>query len=174
MGQPSGRDAAETLAKCTRPSFGTRRDRDTHGVLLFTQDGQLLHRLTHPKRKVLRTYVAHLRRPIDAAARESLLNGEVVLDDGHCPKPTFVDPQDPREVVRVGLIEGKYHEVRRMFAALGSPVVELSRVDYAGVTVDGLADGESRRIVGPELDGLYRLVGLKAPEASLHVEAVDV
>ena len=150
-----------------------RLDRDTHGVLLFTEDGQLLHRLTHPKRKVLRTYVAHLSEPLEDKAAEALRGGRVELDDGHIPRPVFVEASDSSSVVRVGLTEGKYHEVRRMFAAVGSPVAELRRTDYAGITVEGLPDGAWRRIDGSELERLYALVGSVVPEGSLYVELVD-
>jgi pseudouridine synthase len=150
-----------------------RLDRETHGVLLFTADGQLLHRLTHPKRKVLRTYVANVSPALTETGRQTLLNGDVELNDGHVPTPAFVDLEDGGTVVRLGLTEGKYHEVRRMLAAVDAPVIELRRVDYAGVTVDGLKAGESRQIDGVELERIYELVGLDQPDPMLQVEVVD-
>jgi 16S rRNA pseudouridine516 synthase len=148
-------------------------DRETHGVLLFTGDGQLLHRLTHPKRKVLRTYLAHVSVPLSDEGRQTLLDGEVLLNDGHVPAPTFVDVEEGGTEVCLGLTEGKYHEVRRMLAAVGSPVVELQRLNYAGVTVAGLAPGQSRRIDGDELTRIYELVGLELPDSVLQVEVVN-
>lgn len=150
-----------------------RLDRETHGVLLFTADGQLLHRLTHPKRKVLRTYLAHVSEPLSGEGRQTLLDGEVLLNDGHVPAPTFVDVDDDGTEVCLGLTEGKYHEVRRMLAAVGSPVVELQRLNYAGVTVAGLGPGESRRIDGEELERIYKLVGLDQPDPVLQVEVLS-
>ncbi len=150
-----------------------RLDRETHGVLLFTADGQLLHRLTHPKRKVLRTYFANVSSPLTEEGRQTLLDGKVVLNDGHVPTPTFVDLEEDGMEVCLGLTEGKYHEVRRMLAAVGAPVVELRRLNYAGVTVAGLAAGESRRIGGEELSRIYDLVGLGQPDPVLHVEVLN-
>lgn len=150
-----------------------RLDRDTHGVLLFTEDGQLLHRLTHPRRKVLRVYRVHTREQVSDAEAEALRSGHITLADGHVPKPSFVKAAGAATSWIVGLTEGKYHEVRRMFAAVGALVVELQRVAYADIGLDGLAAAESRAITGEELVQLYEIVGLPAPGAVLHVEVLS-
>ena len=148
-----------------------RLDRDTTGVLLFTLDGQLLHRLTHPKRGIERRYEATLSAPLPDGAAEQLMLGEVELRDGHNPRPIALTCPEPL-FARVTLTEGKYHEVRRMFAAVGSDVVALDRTHYAGVTADGLEEGEWRRLDEPEVLALYESVGLTPTADFLQVELV--
>lgn len=151
-----------------------RLDKDTTGTLLFTADGQLLHRLTHPKFEVVRTYRAVLERALDAGAEQQLLAGEVTLDDGHVPVPSRIDREDgDGTVVVVDLSSGKYHEVRRMFAAVGCPVLELHRRSYAGIEVDDLEVGDARRLEGAELERLYAIVGLEPVADFVEVDASD-
>lgn len=119
-----------------------RLDAMTTGLLLFTVDGTLVHRLTHPRRAVPRTYVAHLVHPADPDALEGLARAEVTLRDGHTPTPSDVRVADDDPCrVTITLHEGKYHEVRRAFAAIGAPVVSLHRVGYGPVR---LADADTR------------------------------
>lgn len=150
-----------------------RLDRDTHGLLLFTEDGQLLHRLTHPKREVLRVYRVHLQSRPEPSRVDALRAAEVALADGHVPRPVFIEPDGAPTAWTIGLTEGKYHEVRRMFAAVGAPVTELQRVSYGSVELADLPDGEARSIAGEALAELYRSVALPLPEPVLHVEVVD-
>jgi 16S rRNA pseudouridine516 synthase len=148
-----------------------RLDKDTTGVLLFAFDGDLLHRLTHPKRAVPRVYVATLDEPIDDEALELLRQAKVVLDDGHVPKPTSVERLDDGKRVRVTLTEGKYHEVRRMFAALGRQVVGLLRESYGPISLgDRLRrPGVVRELNESQLEALYASVGLALPPFELLV-----
>ena len=114
-----------------------RLDLDTSGLLLWTTDGALVQRLTHPKRAVRRTYQAALARPFRAPPQD------FALDDGHRPSIAALSPLDrgalhpalarPPEALAYATIEltgGAYHEVRRIFAALGSHVLALCRVSY--------------------------------------------
>jgi 16S rRNA pseudouridine516 synthase len=117
-----------------------RLDKDTTGLLLWTTDGQLLHKLTHPKNEISRTYQAALARPVGA------LPAKLVLDDGHEPNvlslislagadahPSLVQPTETKALASITIVGGAYHEVRRIFAALGSHVLGLCRVGYGGV-----------------------------------------
>lgn len=117
-----------------------RLDKDTTGLLLWTTDGKLLHKLTHPKNEVTRTYHAALARPADA------LPEKLVLDDGHEPKilslvaitaeqahPSLEQPPETTVLACITIVGGAYHEVRRIFAALGSHVTGLCRVAYGPV-----------------------------------------
>jgi len=114
-----------------------RLDVDTSGLLLWTTDGAEIQRLTHPKRAVPRTYQAALARD-HAPLPETL-----VLDDGHRPRvsdlsplaradahPSLAIPADTRALASITIVAGAYHEVRRIFAALGSHVLGLCRVRF--------------------------------------------
>jgi 16S rRNA pseudouridine516 synthase len=114
-----------------------RLDLDTSGLLLWTTDGQWVQRLTHPKRQVPRTYQAALARPHRA------LPAGLTLEDGHRPTIRALDPIDPAAahpslavpadtatLAQITVVGGAYHEVRRIFAALGSHVLGLCRVAF--------------------------------------------
>jgi len=114
-----------------------RLDIDTSGLLLWTTDGAEIQRLTHPKRAVPRVYQAALARP------HAPLPAELVLDDGHRPRvedlsplaradahPSLDVPPDAVVLASITVTGGAYHEVRRIFAALGSHVVALCRVRF--------------------------------------------
>lgn len=117
-----------------------RLDRDCSGLLLWTTEGELVHKLAHPKYAVPREYHVALEREFEA------LPERLVLDDGHEPKiielgtlpsedthPALVVPETARAFARIVLIGGRFHEVKRIFAALGSEVVALARVRYGDV-----------------------------------------
>ncbi|MDX6542482.1 MAG: rRNA synthase [Gaiellaceae bacterium] len=128
-----------------------RLDADTTGALLLTNDGELAHRLAHPRYGVEKTYVVDVEgEPSDEAIRA--LGEGIELDDG---------PTAPARATRLGrsrlelvLHEGRKHQVKRMLAAVGHPVVRLHRSGYAGLGVEGLGPGESRELTGPEVDSL--------------------
>jgi len=114
-----------------------RLDADTSGLLLWTTDGSEIQRLTHPKRAVPRTYQAALARA------HQRLPADLVLDDGHRPRvddlsplaradahPSLAIPADAAALASITITGGAYHEVRRIFAALGSHVVGLCRVRF--------------------------------------------
>jgi 16S rRNA pseudouridine516 synthase len=115
-----------------------RLDLDTSGLLIWTTEGAWLQRLTHPKRAVPRTYHAALARPFVAPP-----SGGVTLDDGHRPTiaaleplaraeahPALAAPDDAATFATITIVGGAYHEVRRIFAALGSHVLGLCRVSF--------------------------------------------
>lgn len=146
---PQGRSTVvELVEHASRVVPVGRLDADTTGALLLTNDGELAHRLAHPRYGVEKTYVADVEgEPSDEAIR-ALVEG-VELDDG----PTA--PAKARRLApnRVELVlhEGRKHQVKRMLAAVGHPVTRLHRSVYAGLTVDGLAPGESRELSSDEL-----------------------
>src|SRR6185312_12394000 len=111
-----------------------RLDADTTGALLLTNDGQLAHRLAHPRYGVDKTYVAEVEGDPDEAALARLRDG-IELDDG----PTA--PARARKLgtgtVELVLHEGRKHQVKRMLAEVGHPVVRLHRSGYAGLALDG-------------------------------------
>ena len=131
-----------------------RLDLDTTGLLLWTTDGTWLQRLTHPKRRVPRTYHAALARPF------STLPPGLTLADGHRPDithlaeidvstvhPSLIRPDGAPKYATITISSGAYHEVRRIFAALGSHVVSLCRVSFGHLVLpDDLPPGDYRRV----------------------------
>jgi 16S rRNA pseudouridine516 synthase len=148
-----------------------RLDKETTGLLLLVADGQLIQRLAHPKRAVPRTYIATLDSPPDPAAVEKLRAGELDLKDGHRPHPETLERlSDGRWSVT--LTEGKYHEVRRLFAAAGSHVHELQRIGFAGFSLDDLGGLPLRRLEETEVSEAYRRLAMAEPETEVEVREV--
>jgi len=128
-----------------------RLDADTTGALLLTNDGELAHRLAHPRYEVEKVYEAEVEGDPSDEALARLREG-IELDDG---------PTSPAQVRRLGsglvelaIHEGRKHQVKRMLAAVGHPVVRLHRSRYAGLTLKGLGPGESRELTGAEVERL--------------------
>jgi 23S rRNA pseudouridine2605 synthase len=134
-----------------------RLDADTTGALLLTNDGPLAHRLAHPRYGVEKVYVADVEGRPDAAALQRLADG-VELDDGRTA-PARARLLGPSEV-ELTLHEGRKHQVKRMLAAVGHPVVALHRSCYAGLAVEGLEPGASRELTHGEVAELRQLTGL--------------
>jgi len=128
-----------------------RLDVDTTGVLLLTNDGELAHRLAHPKYEVEKVYEADVDgEPCEDALRR-LAEG-VELDDG--PTAPAAARRLSPSTVELAIHEGRNRQVRRMLEAVGHPVRRLHRSRYAGLTVDGLEPGEWRELTADEVGGL--------------------
>jgi 23S rRNA pseudouridine2605 synthase len=128
-----------------------RLDRNTSGVLLFTNDGDLSQKLSHPKNEVKKIYHAGLDKPLTKADFEKIING-LELEDG----PARVDVMayaDPKDKSQIGLEihSGKNRIVRRIFAALGYDVKTLDRVMYAGLTKKNVPRGKWRLLTDKEI-----------------------
>jgi 16S rRNA pseudouridine516 synthase len=131
-----------------------RLDAETTGLLLFTDDGALLHRLISPKSSLPKTYEARLARPLEGHEAALFASGSLVLrgEDKPC-LPAQLEVTGER-TARLTLTEGKYHQVRRMFAAAGNHVEALHRARFGGLALGGLAEGEWRLLTGDECAGL--------------------
>ena len=131
-----------------------RLDADTTGALVLTNDGELAHRLAHPRYGVEKTYVADVEGVPDDVALRRLATG-IELEDG------ATAPARARRLgrsrIELVLHEGRKHQVKRMLAAVGHPVTALRRTAYAGLTVDGLAPGQWRELARDEVEHLRRL-----------------
>jgi 23S rRNA pseudouridine2605 synthase len=136
-----------------------RLDRDTTGALLLTNDGDLAHRLMHPRYEIEKLYVVETERSVTPAELEKLGAG-VDLDDGPA-RADQVGYAGAPNLVAVALHEGRNRQVRRMFEALGHAVVKLDRVNYAGLTLDGLRRNAWRPLEPHEINRLRRSVKLK-------------
>jgi len=130
-----------------------RLDKDTVGLLLLTNDGLFAHRALSPKKHVAKTYYATLSEDLTTADVDAFLKG-VALDDGYTCLPATLNILCAREA-EVVIMEGKYHQVKRMFAARGKTVLTLQRTAFGSLPLDpALEEGEYRPLTDAELETL--------------------
>lgn len=136
-----------------------RLDKDTVGLLLLTNDGELNHKLISPKSGVNKIYFAHINAPIDNADIKAFEKG-ITLDDGYKCLPgklEIVENLDDMSKVMVTIQEGKFHQVKRMFEARGKKVTYLQRRKFGNIDIDEtLEEGEYRELTQDELELLCR------------------
>lgn len=133
-----------------------RLDKQTTGLLLLTDDGDLLHRVISPKRHVAKVYRATLARPLVGTEAGLFAAGELVLEGEDKPlAPATLEVLCPTEA-RLTVTEGRYHQVRRMFAAVGNHVEALHRERLGGLALaDDLAPGDWRLLTPAEIAALF-------------------
>ena len=132
-----------------------RLDRDTTGLLLFTDDGALLHRIISPKAQVAKVYEATLAQDLRGDEGELFASGTMMLESEKDPlAPASLDVLGPRHA-RLTVTEGRYHQVRRMFAAVGNHVETLQRISVGGLTLGNLPLGEWRAIDAAEAARIF-------------------
>ena len=132
-----------------------RLDKDTTGLLLLTNDGDFAHRVITPKKHVPKVYRAEVDGNLDAFDAAAFAEG-LTLADGTVCLPAKLEIQAP-DVGRVTVFEGKYHQVKRMFAARGKPVLTLHREQIGALKLDSaLAPGEFRELTGAELEAVFQ------------------
>jgi 23S rRNA pseudouridine2605 synthase len=152
---PQGRPTVVDLVEHeTRVVPVGRLDADTTGALLLTNDGELAHRLAHPRYEVEKVYEAEVEGEPDDDALARLATG-VELDDGRTAPARARRPGPGR--VELSIHEGRKHQVKRMLEAVGHPVRRLHRARYAGLTVEGLGPGEWRELGDAEVHALREL-----------------
>jgi 23S rRNA pseudouridine2605 synthase len=142
-----------------------RLDADTTGALLLTNDGELAHRLAHPRYEVEKVYEADVEGDPGEDALDLLRTG-IELEEG---------PTSPAQARRLGpgrielaIHEGRKHQVKRMLAAVGHPVTRLHRSRYAGLTLEGLEPGQWRELEPSEVESLRSRPPSPAPGRSTH------
>jgi len=138
-----------------------RLDYDTEGLMLLMNDGELAHRLTHPRFGVPKTYLAEVPGPVAKGLGRQLISG-IELEDGVASADKFrvVEQAGSRALVEITLHEGRKHIVRRMLAAAGHPVSRLVRTQVGPVSLGSLRPGTTRRLTTGEVGDLYAAVGL--------------
>ena len=138
-----------------------RLDSDTEGLLLLTNDGDLAHRLQHPKYGVLKTYLAQIRGPVPRDLGKRLREG-IELEDGPVKVDSFrvVDHQPGKAIVEVVLHEGRKHIVRRMLAEAGFPVLSLVRTQIGPIRLGDTKPGKFRRLTKGEVGDLHTAAGM--------------
>ncbi|KRM35350.1 pseudouridine synthase b, ribosomal large subunit [Limosilactobacillus pontis DSM 8475] len=137
-----------------------RLDYDTTGILLLTNDGALANKLMHPRFEVAKTYVAKVKGIVTNDELKRLRLG--VRIDGRKTKPAKtrlkeVDRHQQTSLVQLTIHEGRYHQVKRMFEAVGHPVLKLHRETYGFLNLQGLQSGEFRELRPTEVTKLKQL-----------------
>lgn len=138
-----------------------RLDVETEGLLLLTNDGEFAYRLTHPKFKLKKTYLATVQGQL-TEERLAMLQEGVVLEDGKT-RPAEVEivrKEKHKTIVKISISEGKNRQVRRMFKAVKNPVLALRRISVGSLTLDKVPVGEYRHLTKEELTKLGNRLGL--------------
>lgn len=129
-----------------------RLDRDTVGFMLITDDGDFAHRILSPSKHVKKTYIAHLRDKLSEDARKTLENGAVLSDGTQCMDALVKIIDDEGKIAEITIREGKYHQIKKMFASVGNEVQFLKRISIGSLSLDEtLKEGECREITENEL-----------------------
>lgn len=134
------------------PALSTigRLDKETSGLLLITDDGPLLHRVISPKNHVPKRYVARLARPLEGHEAALFASGTLMLEGEDKPlAPAGLEVLAP-DAVRLTIHEGRYHQVRRMFAAVGNHVLDLHRESVGGLFLPEDLGPGAFRILNPD------------------------
>jgi 16S rRNA pseudouridine516 synthase len=157
----AGRSVYELLPERWRrrtPALSTigRLDADTSGLLLITDDGALLHRVISPKRHVPKVYLATLDRDLAGGEADLFASGTLMLEGETKPlAPAVLAPVSAR-LARLSITEGRYHQVRRMFAAAGNHVTTLHRESVGGLALPvDLDEGAWRIATAGDIDSLF-------------------
>jgi 16S rRNA pseudouridine516 synthase len=151
----AGRSVYELLPHRWRariPAFSTigRLDKDTSGLLLITDDGPFLHRVISPRSHVAKRYLASLDRPLRGDEAQVFASGALMLDGEKAPlAPAVLEPLGPKEA-SLTITEGRYHQVRRMFAAVGNHVTALHRDRIGGLELPADLAAGAWRILAPD------------------------
>lgn len=171
MNKPDGytcstEDPGATIYELLPPRFSKRNpglnpagrlDKDTRGMLLMADDGKFLHKVIHPKSGCLKVYHAELARPLKGDEKELFGSGEFLLESD--PKPLLAagfEALGEKEAL-VTLHEGRYHQMRRMFAATGNHVLRLRRISIGGLKLpQELEEGDWRILSEEEKNALFR------------------
>jgi len=139
-----------------------RLDYDTEGLLIFTNAGELAHRLMHPGFKLKKTYVAEVKGCPDDESLDRLRSG-IKLEDGitYPAGVKLIKKGEKSSTVTITISEGRKRQVRRMFEAIGCDVVKLKRTKYGPLTLKGLKLGKYRHLSDLEIKSLMEAVDLK-------------
>ena len=139
-----------------------RLDNNTEGLLLISNDGDLMNGLLHPRYKVNKTYVARVAGVPSEKLLDKLRQG-IKLEDGMTAPAVvkMLETSDSEAKVEITIHEGRNRQVRRMFAAIGCDVRALKRVKFAGLTLKGVKRGHYRPLTDEEITELYKIAGIK-------------
>lgn len=136
-----------------------RLDKESHGLILLTNDGRVTERLLSPEHDHEKEYVVKVNKPLTEGVLNRLSRG-IKLEDGEMTKPAEILSEPFIKTLRLVITEGKRHQIRRMLAALGYDVVDLRRVRVMNIELGDLAPGAHREIKGAELKDFLGALGL--------------
>lgn len=136
-----------------------RLDADTTGVLLLTDDGDLLHRLTHPRHGVEKKYEVRLKWAPNTGEPENELHKGIILENGDRVKGEAYPLNSKKTRYLIVLREGKKREVKRIFRYYGTRVEKLCRIEFAGLRVDDLPEGKWKKLTPQEIEHLKNVTG---------------
>lgn len=177
LDDPQGRPTIVDLLDGELPRLWPvgRLDRDSSGLLLMTNDGDLTHRLTHPSFEARKHYRVRTEGALDREAAEiDRLREGVRLEEGYVTQPAEVQVaarEDGETILDMVLTEGKNRQIRRMVATVGYAVVELRRCAIGPLEIGALEPGESRHLEIDEIRALYREVDAEPSERALPIAA---
>ncbi|NLP16132.1 MAG: rRNA pseudouridine synthase [Clostridiales bacterium] len=139
-----------------------RLDKDTEGLLLITNDGDMAHRLLSPKREVVKVYYARIDGSVTEEDAAVFLAGVSIGDEKPClPAKLEILKSDDISEINLSIYEGRYHQVKRMFEAIGKRVIYLKRISMGGLDLDNsLKPGEYRRLTINEVNYLKDITSL--------------
>ncbi len=155
-----GRKNVVSLIKTSTRIFPVGRlDRDTHGILMLTNDGELTNKLIHPKYHIPKTYQLAVKSPIDPLQLERLRNG-IELEDGMTKpaKASIIQRRKDATIIELTIYEGKKRQIRRMCDAVGLKLLDLQRIRFGNIELDGLKLGEYKELSGREVEKLREMV----------------
>lgn len=133
-----------------------RLDKDTTGLLLVTNDGELIHKLISPRKNVFKDYLVTIVKPLTGDDIKSLEEG-VDINDPTLTKPAKVRVIDDNNII-LSITEGRFHQVKRMLIAVGNAVVKLKRISEGSLKLDdSLSEGQYRKLTPDEIDMLKAL-----------------
>lgn len=141
----------EELQRLNLFSIG-RLDKNTTGLVILTNDGEIAHRIISPSGHIDKVYRVQTKFPIDRALSKNFLDG-ITLDDGYKCKSAVLDITDETKCT-VTISEGKYHQIKRMFEAVGNKVVELNRVSIGKIVLDNRLNQGEYRVLTPDEERL--------------------
>ncbi len=137
-----------------------RLDKDTEGLVLLTNDGELAYKITHPKFKVFKTYIAHVQGIVKDKDIQALKNG-IILEDGMTSpaKVEIIKFFDNSTVLQLKIYEGRKRQIRRMCAAIGHPIINLKRIEIGNLSLNGLKVGQWRYLNREEINYIKKIKG---------------
>lgn len=157
FGRPTVYDLLPDLKKRVFPVG--RLDFESRGLLLLTNDGELTHRLTHPRNKIRKTYLVKVKGEPDSPKISKLQKG--IFLDGRKTAPakvSLLEGNPKRSLLKIEMYEGRKREIRRMFEYIGHRVLVLKRISFAGLKLERLRSGKWRFLRSEEIKRLKELV----------------
>ena len=133
-----------------------RLDKDSSGLLLLTDDGDFLHQIISPKKKVPKLYLVELEKKLNGTEKDLFLSGDLVIEKGKAPlKPVYLKKINDK-CVELTLYEGKYHQIKKMFLKCHNKVVSLKRLKIGELSINEIKTGDWKMLNQKDVDLIFR------------------